>query len=64
MQIKHTHAEEYEINGDSGKVLDSPIKFWEWKGTGKESCPNVKLGKGQESFPIISGRKGKDCCPK
>ena len=41
--IKHTHAEEYEINGNSGKVLDSPLKFWKWKGTGKESCPNVKL---------------------
>ena len=34
MQIKHTHPEKYEINGDSGKVLDSPIKFWKWKGTG------------------------------
>ena len=41
--IKHTHAEGYEINGNSGKVLDSPLKFWKRKGTGKESCPNVKL---------------------
>ena len=39
-------------------------EFWNWKGTGKESCPNGVLGKGQESCPFLSGWKGKECCPK
>ena len=45
MQIKHTHAEEYEINGYSGKVLDSPIKFWNWKGKLSKCETRERTGK-------------------